>query len=59
MLKHLHVLPAVVVLFQDIEWNDPQWSEKLLQCASIVQSLKNSLQVSCEGDENAIQMIFD
>lgn len=46
MLKHLHVLPAVVVLFQDIEWNDPQWSEKLLQCASIVQSLKNSLQVS-------------
>lgn len=46
MLKHLHVLPAIVVLFQDIEWNDPQWSEKLLQCASIVQSLKNSLQVN-------------
>lgn len=46
MLKHLHVLPAVIVLFQDIEWNDPQWSEKLLQCASIVQSLKNSLQVN-------------
>ncbi|KAG4077438.1 hypothetical protein HA402_002865 [Bradysia odoriphaga] len=44
MLKHLHVLPAVVVLFQDIEWNDPQWSEKLLHCASVVQSLKNSLQ---------------
>ncbi|XP_055529161.1 trafficking protein particle complex subunit 11 isoform X2 [Wyeomyia smithii] len=44
MLKHLHVLPAVVVLFQDLEWNDPQWSEKQLQCASIIQSLKNSLQ---------------
>lgn len=44
MLKHLHVLPAVVVLFQDIEWNDPQWSDKQLQCVSLVQSLKNSLQ---------------
>lgn len=44
MLKHLHVLPAVVVLFQDLEWNDPQWSERQLQCASLIQSLKNSLQ---------------
>nr|XP_029726510.1 trafficking protein particle complex subunit 11 isoform X1 [Aedes albopictus] len=44
MLKHLHVLPAVVVLFQDLEWNDPQWSEKQRDCASIIQSLKHSLQ---------------
>lgn len=45
MLKHLHVLPAVVVLFQDLEWNDSQWSEKQVQCASLIQSLKNGLQV--------------
>lgn len=45
LLKHLHVLPSVVVLFQEIEWNDSQWTEKQLQCASLVQSLKNSLQV--------------
>ncbi|XP_021696133.1 trafficking protein particle complex subunit 11 isoform X2 [Aedes aegypti] len=44
MLKHLHVLPAVVVLFQDLEWNDPQWSEKQRDCASMIQSMKNSLQ---------------
>lgn len=44
MLKHLHVLPAVVVLFQDLEWNDPQWSEKQRGCSSMIQSLKNSLQ---------------
>lgn len=44
MLKHLHVLPSVVVLFQDIEWNDSQWTEKQVQCAAIVQALKNSLQ---------------
>lgn len=45
MQKHLQVLPAVVVLFQDIEWNDGSWSEKQLQCASLMQTLKNSLQV--------------
>lgn len=47
MLKHLHVLPAVVVLFQDIEWNDPLWSEKQLHCAAQMQTIKNSLQVRC------------
>lgn len=44
MLKHLHVLPAIVVLYQEMEWNDTQWSEKQLQCASAVQFLKNALQ---------------
>uniref|UniRef100_A0A6P4EJA3 Trafficking protein particle complex subunit 11 n=1 Tax=Drosophila rhopaloa TaxID=1041015 RepID=A0A6P4EJA3_DRORH len=44
MLKHLHVVPSVVVLFQDMEWNDLQWTEKQVQCAAIVQALKNALQ---------------
>lgn len=42
--KHLNILPSVVVLFQQLEWSDPQWTEKQLQCASHVQSIKNSLQ---------------
>lgn len=45
MLKHLHVLPSCIVLFQDIEWSDPQWVEKQKQCATQIQQLKNSLQV--------------
>ncbi|XP_026845227.1 trafficking protein particle complex subunit 11 [Drosophila persimilis] len=44
MLKHLHVLPSVVVLFQDMEWNDLEWTEKQVQCAATVQALKNALQ---------------
>lgn len=48
ILKHLHVLPAVVVLFQDIEWNDPEWTEKQYQCVSMVQTIKNSIQVRRE-----------
>lgn len=44
MLKHLHVLPAIVVLFQELEWNEPQWTEKQVQCAAAIQHLKNALQ---------------
>ncbi|CAO1400963.1 unnamed protein product [Diamesa tonsa] len=44
MLKHLHVLPSCIVLFQDIEWHEPQWAEKQKNCATQIQQLKNSLQ---------------
>lgn len=44
ILKHLHVLPAVIVLFQDMEWNDSHWSEKQLQCASLMKTIKNATQ---------------
>lgn len=37
------MLPSLIVLFQEIEWNDPQFSEKQLQCAAHIQQLKNSL----------------
>ncbi|XP_055690590.1 trafficking protein particle complex subunit 11 [Lutzomyia longipalpis] len=44
ILKHLHILPAVVVTFHSIELSDPTWAEKQLQCTSAVQTLRNSLQ---------------
>lgn len=45
ILKHLHVLPAVIVLFQDLEWNDPEWTEKQYQCVSFMQTIKTMTQV--------------
>jgi len=36
MKKHLHSLPALVVVFYDLDWNDPQWKEKQTECASRV-----------------------
>lgn len=44
ILKHLHVLPAVIVLFQDLEWNDPEWTEKQYQCVSFMQTIKTMTQ---------------
>lgn len=50
ILKHLHVLPAVIVLFQDLEWNDPEWTQKQYQIVSAMQTIKTSAQVRLEED---------
>nr|XP_034182161.1 trafficking protein particle complex subunit 11 isoform X1 [Osmia lignaria]XP_034182162.1 trafficking protein particle complex subunit 11 isoform X1 [Osmia lignaria]XP_034182163.1 trafficking protein particle complex subunit 11 isoform X1 [Osmia lignaria]XP_034182165.1 trafficking protein particle complex subunit 11 isoform X1 [Osmia lignaria]XP_034182166.1 trafficking protein particle complex subunit 11 isoform X1 [Osmia lignaria] len=43
MNKYLNEVPAVVVVFYDLDWNDPQWNEKKMECASKVQSFRNAL----------------
>ena len=37
MLKHLFELPAVVVVWMELDWNEPNWNEKRLELASRVQ----------------------
>lgn len=54
ILKHLHVLPAVIVLFQDLEWNDPEWTEKQYQCVSIMQTIKNLTQVTSPSNRTKL-----
>jgi trafficking protein particle complex subunit 11 len=44
MLKYLHVLPSLIVVFVDIEWKDQQWSEKLLNCSTMMQQLRAKFQ---------------
>ncbi|XP_044015517.1 trafficking protein particle complex subunit 11 isoform X2 [Aphidius gifuensis] len=43
MTKYLNEIPSVVVFFYDLDWNDPQWNEKKIDCSSKVQSLRSSL----------------
>ena len=40
MSKHLYHLPALVVIFYDLDWNDPCWKEKQTECASRVAVIK-------------------
>ena len=40
MNKYLNEVPAVVVVFYDLDWHDVQWNEKKMECASRVQSLR-------------------
>lgn len=40
MNKYLHEIPAVIVVFYDLDWHDTQWNEKKMECSSRVQSLR-------------------
>lgn len=42
--KRVALIPAVVVIFYDMEWNDPQWNEKIIECASRVQSIRAAVE---------------
>lgn len=33
-------IPAVIVLFADLDWNHPSWDEKVTECESKVSSLR-------------------
>ncbi|KAK7871870.1 hypothetical protein R5R35_006453 [Gryllus longicercus] len=43
MNKHLNEIPAVVAIFYELDWEDPQWNEKRIECASRVQSMRVAL----------------
>uniref|UniRef100_A0A1Y1MLA7 Trafficking protein particle complex subunit 11 n=1 Tax=Photinus pyralis TaxID=7054 RepID=A0A1Y1MLA7_PHOPY len=43
MNKYLNEIPAVISVFYDLDWNDSQWNEKMIECASRVQSIRAAL----------------
>ncbi|XP_036367513.1 trafficking protein particle complex subunit 11 [Octopus sinensis] len=43
MNKHLSHVPAVVVIFFDLDWDEPMWKEKQMECATRVEIVRNSL----------------
>eukprot|EP00794_Sanderia_malayensis_P013921 gene13921-15373_t len=42
--KHLKVIPSLMVVFYDLDWDDAHWKEKETECASKVAVLRSSLQ---------------
>lgn len=42
--KRVSLIPAVVVIFYDMDWNDSQWNEKIIECASKVQSIRAAVE---------------
>jgi tetratricopeptide (TPR) repeat protein len=42
--KHLQQVPAVLALFYDLDWEDQQWKERQMECASRVESMRAGLQ---------------
>ncbi|XP_020863258.1 trafficking protein particle complex subunit 11 isoform X3 [Phascolarctos cinereus] len=44
MNKHLNLVPALVVVFYELDWDEPQWKEKQSECATRVEIVRQSLQ---------------
>ena len=40
MFKHLNQIPGVLVLFYDLEWDDPAWKAKHAECAHLIQTTR-------------------
>lgn len=40
MNKHLNLVPALVVLFYELDWDDAQWKEKQSECATKVEIVR-------------------
>lgn len=46
MNKHLNLVPALVVVFYELDWDEPQWKEKQSECATRVEIVRYGLPVS-------------
>ncbi|KAH8041901.1 hypothetical protein HPB51_019536 [Rhipicephalus microplus] len=42
--KHLAEVPAVAILFFDMDWDDPNWADKRNDCSAKIRALRASLQ---------------
>uniref|UniRef100_A0A2R5LAW4 Trafficking protein particle complex subunit 11 n=1 Tax=Ornithodoros turicata TaxID=34597 RepID=A0A2R5LAW4_9ACAR len=42
--KHMVEVPAVVILFYDLDWDDQNWAEKRNDCAATLKALRGSVQ---------------
>ena len=40
MHKHLNVIPAAVIFFFDLEWDNLKWKEKQAECSAKVQQIR-------------------
>ena len=40
MQKHLYSVPALVVLFYELDWDDPQFKEKQNECVSQLEKVR-------------------
>lgn len=39
--KHCEQLPSLVAFFFDLDWNDPQWDERQMECVSKVEVIRS------------------
>ena len=43
MNKHLNSVPAVAVVFIDLEWDAAEWNERKMECSARVQAVRGKI----------------
>lgn len=43
MNKHLEQVPALVVVFYELDWDNAQWKEKQTDCAAQVEKVRYNI----------------
>ena len=46
MNKHVNLVPAVVVFFYDLDWDEPMWKEKQMECSTKVEIIRLVLKLT-------------
>uniref|UniRef100_T1IXF1 Trafficking protein particle complex subunit 11 n=1 Tax=Strigamia maritima TaxID=126957 RepID=T1IXF1_STRMM len=41
--KHLYLVPSLVVVFYDLDWDDPMWNEKKMECETKIEIVRAAL----------------
>ncbi|CAF0724301.1 unnamed protein product [Brachionus calyciflorus] len=41
--KHLYLIPSLVVVFFELDWDEPNWKEKQMECATKIELVRQSL----------------
>lgn len=55
MNKHLNLVPALVVVFYELDWDEPQWKEKQSECATRVEIVRYGLLRVSDGPWQVVQ----
>lgn len=41
--KHLNLVPSLVVVFFELDWDEPNWKEKQMECATRIELVRSEL----------------
>ena len=43
MNKHIHLIPSVIVLFYELDWDDTDYKERVNDCATLLENIRLGL----------------
>lgn len=47
MAKHIHHVPSVIVLFFALDWDDGNYDDRMKDCSSLVDDIRNRIANRC------------